>query len=255
MTTTLTELRGALDALPPGKRPPPRLRAAISAAFDASAQAALSALASVDHRGWKNLSAATDCPWSPDDVKTMPWLGGLPSTLEKELRKRCLGLVTKKINGRWHLGYALELGTQKQSHWRIDIFVGGPPSEDPQLNKKALALKWRVPDALRPLYATHDGLGSHGGSSFATGALLPAAKLDPLPARIGHTHQGQPIIESNAFLSFYRDDDDRCLGIYRQGSNAPYVRAFAWNKHDRGVTQLSKPVAVITKVLIGVLRA
>jgi hypothetical protein len=252
----LSDLRAALDALPPGRRPPPKLRAAIRDAFTKDGAEAFRVLAQGDS-GWSSLEGdAERCPWKACDREAMPWLDELPKSLASELRKRCLGLVAREIHSRWHLGYVLERGTAEGAQWYLGLYVGGPPTTSPELGEAALELRWVLPEALRPLYAVHDGLGPHSGTSFGVEAFLPAAELEPLPAVIAWDPNGSNhFVNENDFLAFYCDSVGNRRGFYRQSESRVYAKAFDWDRETRGVGQLGKPAAVIANELVASLRA
>lgn len=195
---------------------------------------------------WGSLKdAPPDCPWgtaesvSPQEVidTIFSSVADDMKSFVKELKKRCLTLLTAQIDGQWLLLYVLQLGTKKGGEWRIETMVGGPPNSSPEVSPKVAETRWEIPEELFEFYAIHDGFGPFVEGKWGDNAVLPAEQLKVLPAVAGsETGSMQNIIDRQAFLSFFRDDLGRRFGFYRQFANDPYKDVGMWSRRTRTVS-------------------
>lgn len=239
----------------PGKRPAPKVRARIAECFAEDPREAWEAYGGPSD--WQSV-AEGESPWSAPSVSGV-WaaLADTMKALLTQLEKRTLGFLVREYEGRWQLGYILELGTAKDQHYRLEVWAGGAPSPDakfdsPQGHNEDVG-PWHLPETLREVYSVHDGFGPHGEEGFAVGALLPSHQLESLPAVIGWRAKGVPIIEGECFLGFLVDSVGNRRGLYRQPAIF-YKHAFEWDRHDKRASKAGKVQAVITRELAGLLR-
>lgn len=241
----------------PDVRPAAKVRRQIAEVFAAEGPAAWER--HCGQTGWST-PTTVGCPWSGLEVPEI-WAPLSPKlkTFAKELEKRTLALMVRETAEGWQLGYVLELGTSKEQHYNLSMWVGGPPDPNPMLTKELTEAEWEIPSELKQFYALHNGFGPFvdepsGETSFGVGSLLSSTQLETLPALIGTHTDGTPMIEDHSFLAFFIDSVGHRRGYYRQAMRM-YKKGFDWDRHTKEASQMTAPLGVMGRELLARLRS